>query len=71
MGESIPQLPEWIRALATPPEELAAMRAEALAEIAKWERAEPSRVVTFEELLALLDTLDAARGEDGGGAGPA
>jgi hypothetical protein len=64
-------MPEWVRALATPPEELAAMRAEALAEVARWERGEPSRVVTSEELLAWLDTLDAAGGEGGGNADPA
>jgi len=41
------------------------MRAEALAEIAKWQRGEPSRVTTFEELFAWLDALDAADDEDG------
>lgn len=40
------------------------MRAEALEEIAKWKRGEPSRVMTFEELFAWLDALDAAD-EDG------
>ena len=60
MVESIEQAPAWVRALATPAHELAAMRAEALTEIAKWKRGEPSRVMTFEELFAWLDTLDAA-----------
>ena len=60
MGEPIEQAPEWVRALATPAHELAAMRAEALEEIAKWKRGEPSRVMTFEELFAWLDALDAA-----------
>ena len=60
MAEPIEQAPAWVRALATPAEELAAMRAEALAEIAKWKRGEPSRVMTFEELFAWLDALDAA-----------
>ncbi len=45
MAEPIEQAPEWVRALATPPQELAAMHAEALDEIAKWKRGEPSRVM--------------------------
>jgi hypothetical protein len=53
-----------VRALATPADELAVMRAEALAEIANWKRGEPSRAMTFEELFAWLDALDAAD-EDG------
>jgi hypothetical protein len=47
-----------LRALATPTQELARLRAEALAEIAKWQRGQPSRVVTFEEALAWLDALE-------------
>jgi hypothetical protein len=70
MVESLQELPEWIRVHATPWEELAAMRAEALAEITAWRRGEPSRVTTFEEFFAWLDGLDAADGE-GSGADPA
>jgi hypothetical protein len=55
VAEPIEQAPEWVRALASPARELSAMRAEALAEIAKWERGEPSRVMTFDEYFARLD----------------
>jgi hypothetical protein len=65
MAEPIEQAPAWIRALTTPTHELTAMRAEALAEIAKWKRGEPSRVMTFEELFAWLGALEAAD-EDAG-----
>jgi hypothetical protein len=51
--------------LATPAEELAAMRAKALAEIATWQRGKSSRVTTFEELFAWLAALDAGDDEDG------
>jgi hypothetical protein len=68
MAEPIEQASEWVRSLATPAEELAAMRAEALAEIAKCRRGEPSWVMTFEETFAWLDALDAAD-EDAGGTG--
>ena len=64
MAEPIEQAPAWVRALALPLEELAAMRAEALAEITKWQRGELSRVMTFAELFAWLDALDAADNED-------
>jgi hypothetical protein len=36
------------------------MRAEALDEIARWKRNEPSRMMTFDELFTWLDALDAA-----------
>jgi hypothetical protein len=65
MAEPIEQAPEWVRALMSPPEELAAMRAEARVEIAKWKRGEPSRVMTLEELLAWLDALDTGDDENG------
>ncbi len=64
MAEPIEQAPGWVRALATPSHELAAMRAEALSEIAKWRRGEPSRVMSFAEFFAWLDALDDAD-EDG------
>jgi hypothetical protein len=68
MASPIEQAPGWLRTLATSTEELARLRAEALEEIAKWRRGEPSRVVPFEEVLAWLDTLGTAGVEDGGSA---
>jgi hypothetical protein len=68
MAEPIEQAPAWVRALMPSPEELAAADAEALVEIAKWKRGEPSRVMTFEELFAWLDALDAA--DEDADAGP-
>jgi hypothetical protein len=53
MAEPLEQAPAWIRASAMPPAELAAMRAEALAEIAKWRRGEPSRVTTSKGAVGL------------------
>ncbi len=43
MMKPIQQASAWLRSLATPDHELAAMRAEALDEITKWKRGEPSR----------------------------
>ncbi len=61
MAEPIEQAPEWVRAVAAAHAgDRDRQRAEALEEIAKWKRGEPSRVMTFEELFAWLDTLDAA-----------
>jgi hypothetical protein len=65
MAEPIEQAPAWVRAAAAAHAgDRDRQHAEALEEIAKWKRGEPSRVMTFEELFAWLDSLDAAD-EDG------
>jgi hypothetical protein len=69
MAEPIEQAPAWVRAAAAAhASDRDRQRAEAQAEIAKWKRGEPSRVMTFEKLFAWLDALDAAD-EDAGGTG--
>ena len=61
MAEPIEQAPAWVRAAAAAHASgRDRQRAEALAEIAKWKRGEPSRVITLEELLAELHPLDDA-----------
>jgi hypothetical protein len=65
MAEPIEQAPARVRAAAAAHAgDRDRDRAEARAEIAKWKRGEPSRVMSFEELFAWLHALDAAD-EDG------
>ena len=58
MATPIEQAPQWVRDLMPPHAEQAASHAEAQAALEAVRRGDHSQVMTFEELLAWMDSLE-------------
>jgi hypothetical protein len=64
VAQPIEEAPQWVRDLLPSPEERAAQRAEAVAALDAIRRGDRSRIVTLEQLLREMGTLDVDAAKD-------